>query len=303
MKSFSCSSIINDSVKYKRAFDACGFEEKYQKCQLNMASLNQSFASYKDWYFQFYDAQYILVEITNILNNYFDYWVLVAGFLTNLITVIVIINAYRKASVYSTNKNNQLLGSIKESNFFTYMLINSIINATYCLIMFFNEVFPCVQNPDPADEERYMANNCLITDICIATTASVLKLTANVTYLQISLNRYLLVGKDHSERLKNLGKSNIVIGLIVALITSCLLSYVVVEQENFLKNMEVQDNGLEFNNYYASEYTYYEFSLSSYQLLVQKLKNKLPLIITLTIIHDLVSYFLFVILNLIFLKV
>jgi hypothetical protein len=289
-----CSSLISDFVQFKHAFNACDFPDKYLKCQLNISIPNQSLSSYTDSYFQFYDTQYFLIKMRDILKSYFDYWILVLGFLTNLITAIVIINAYRKASVYSNNKDNQL-GSIKE-NFFTYMLINSIINSIYSLLMFFNETLPCVPNPVG---EKYIENNCLITDACIATTASVLKLTANVTYLQMSLNRYLLVGKDHSERLKKVGKANIVIVLIIALITSCLLSYVVVEQQNFLNYFGVQSNGLELNDYYLSIYSDYDKSFFNYGLFVQKFNHKLPLIIPLTIIHDFVSYFLFCILNLI----
>jgi hypothetical protein len=114
--------------------------------------------------------------------------------------------------------------------------------------MFFNETLPCV--PIPINEFS-IENNFLITYIGIATTASVLKLTANVNYLQMSLNRYLLVGKDHSEWLKKVGKANIVIVLMISLIFSCLLSYVVVVQENLLNGFGVQSNGLEYNNYFS----------------------------------------------------
>jgi hypothetical protein len=290
-----CSSLINDFVKFKQVFNACGFPDRYQKCQLNMLSLNQSLASYTDSYFQFYDAQYVFIEIRDILKNYFDYWVLVVGFLANLITVIVIINAYSKAIAYSNNKDNQL-GSIKE-NFFTYMLINSIINSIYCLIMFFNEVLPCVPNPTG---EQFIEHNCVITDICITTTASVLKLTANVTYLQMSLNRYLLVGKDHSERLKKIGKANIVTVLIVAITTSCLLSYVYVEQDNFLNKLTEDSTQDVYNDYFSQFlYSYTQFNNFTYYSLVSKFEKKLPLIIPLVIIYDIVGYFLFVILNLI----
>jgi hypothetical protein len=290
-----CSSLIFNISKFKRAFNDCGFTDKYQKCQLNMTTLNESLASYTDSYFQFYDAQYILTEIRDILKNYFDYWALVLGFLTNLATVIVIINAYRKASLYSNNKDNQL-GSIKE-NFFSYMLINSIINAIYCIIMFFNETLPCVPNPAG---ERFIDNNCVMTDVCIATTASVLKLTANVTYLQMSLNRYLLVGKDHCEWLKKAGKANIVIVLFVALICSCLLSYIVVEQTLFFNDFyKDQTNGMKLNNYFIFPYSFYGSNPNFYDSMVLKLETKLPLILALIIVHDIFGYFLFCILNLI----
>jgi hypothetical protein len=286
-----CNSLVTNTSEFEMAFDACGFSEKYQKCQLNMAALNQSLASYTDSYFQFYDTQYVLIEIRNILKNYFDYWLLVLGFLANFITVIVIINAYRKASAFSNNKNNQL-GSIKE-NFFRYVLINSSINSIYCLIMFFSETFACVPNlPD----ERYSKSNCNISDICIAATASVLKLTANVTFLQMSLNRYLLVGKDHAEWLKKLGKANIGIVLIFALSTSCLLSYVVVEQENFFNYARNQS---ESNYGYFHNNKRNEYGVDNYMMLFLAFKNRLPLIKILKIILDLFSYFLFCILNLV----
>jgi hypothetical protein len=290
-----CKSLITDISNFTLAFNACGFSDKYSKCQMNMTSSNQSYASYTDSFFQFYDTLYILTEIGEILKNYFDYWVLVLGFLANLTLVIVIINAYRKANLYSNNKDNQL-GSIKE-NYFTYMLINSIINSIYCLVIFFNETLPCVPNPVG---RSYINKNCLITDVCIATTGSVLKLMANVTYLQMSLNRYLLIGQDHSELLKKIGKANIVIVLIIALFTSCLLSYVFVEKENFLNHLGIQTNGLQLSDYYVPQIdSFYGYSYNDYVTLIQTLINKLPLIMGLTIVHDLISYFLFCILNLI----
>jgi hypothetical protein len=160
--------------------------------------------------------------------------------------------------------------------------------------MFFYETLPCV--PIPVGEMS-TEKNCLITDVCIATTASVLKLTANVTYLQMSLNRYLLVGKDHSERLKSIGKANIVIVLIISIITSCLLSYVVVEQTNFFNPLADESNELDYNYYHSG--TYIGINVYNYELFIQKLNDELPLIIPLIIVYDLVGYFLFVILNLI----
>jgi hypothetical protein len=164
--------------------------------------------------------------------------------------------------------------------------------------MFFNETLPCVPNPVG---EKFVANNCAIADVCIATIASVIKLTANVTYLQMSLNRYLLVGKDHSEWLKKVGQANTVLVLIVAFVTSCLLSYVVVEQTNYFNFFGVNANGgLQYNDYYVfPPYSFNSYNTDSYyDLLAENLKHKLPLVITLTAIHDLFSYFLFCILNL-----
>jgi hypothetical protein len=47
--------------------------------------------------------------------------------------------------------------------------------------------------------------------------------------------------------LKRAGQANVVIVLIVAIISSCLLSFVVVEQENFLDYLGLQANGMKYN--------------------------------------------------------
>jgi hypothetical protein len=130
-----------------------------------------------------------------------------------------------------------------------------------------------------------------------------LKLMANVTYLQMSLNRYLLVGKDHAEWLKTIAKANIALVLLISFICSILLSYVVIDQQNFITSFFITETNFDEPNnyYYYRDYTDLpstsnnQFALIS---LAQYLENNLTRIIALTIVHDFFSYFLFCILNL-----
>jgi hypothetical protein len=119
----------------------------------------------------------------------------------------------------------------------------------------------------------------------------------------MSLNRYLLVGKEHVEWLKSIAEANIALVLFISLICSTLLSYVIVDQQNFTNFALTSGNSslLEPNNYnYYHDYTYlpiypdYMFSIIN-----QYFENNLTRVIALTIVHDLFTYFVFCILNLI----
>jgi hypothetical protein len=135
----ACMVLINDSVRYKHTFTACDFSNRIYNCSLNSTKLNNSIADYQDKYFYFYGIQSNLKKAQQVLNNYFDTWVLFLGLLANLTTAILIINARSKIDRYKNKKENQL-GGIEEL-FFTYMLVNALINLIYCLMMFFIKYF------------------------------------------------------------------------------------------------------------------------------------------------------------------
>jgi hypothetical protein len=263
----ACLLLIQNLDQYERAFNECNFPEKIKKCNLNSANLNQSFVDYKDMYFYFYGIQSNLKQTQQILNTYFSKWVLFLGLLANFFTSIVIINSRYKANRYKNKKNNPLEGI--NDLFFTYMLINALINLVYCLMMFFYQIFPC--EPTPVGRMSQI-DNCLITNICISTTESILKLMANVTYLQMSLNRYLLIGKDHAKWLKSIAKANIALVLFISLICSILLSYVVIDQHNFtdfLFNSKI----FLLSNLKPSDY-YYSHDYTTFPLLKKFSKNQ-----------------------------
>ncbi len=183
--------------------------------------------------------------------------------------------------------------------FFKYMMINSNLNATYCLIYFIDWTFPCV--PIEVDL-RYSKDNFLQKDVWLSTITSILKLMANLTFIQMSLNRYLLVGKDHSKFLVKAVKIHKKKYKALSLKTSVLLSIVVIFQEYFFGDEAIVQKRLVNNeNYFYHQYSWdytissinHDNKLNAKTFLDDKLQKKLPSFFTLTAIRDFFSYFLF----------
>ncbi len=145
--------------------------------------------TYQDGYFFLYDLQDVIGKADDYLIRKLGPWVSAFSFVTNLLVVLTVLCAKKKANRGGVSKIEIHLTQMKQA-FFSYMMLNSSLNALYCFIYFLDWTFPCV----PAEvEERYSKDNYLQKDVWVSTLASILKLTV----IQMSLNRYLLVGKDH----------------------------------------------------------------------------------------------------------
>jgi hypothetical protein len=74
---------------------------------------------------------------------------------------------------------------------------------------------------------------------------------ANLTFIQMSLNRYLLVGKDHYKflvKVATLGRKKL---LAICFTTSILLSIIVIFQEYFFGDEAFMQKGLVNNENYS----------------------------------------------------
>jgi hypothetical protein len=141
--------------------------------------------------------------------------------------------------------------------------------------------------------------------MCVAGVMSLMKLMGNFTFLLMSMNRYLLVGKDHAKWIEKVAKSKIVANICVAFITSCLLSLVSVYQAHYFDGFNLSFNGGEEYNSYNIYHSYmYGFSYNTAyrgSLNIANLNNAistLPLVFFFVVVRDLFSYFLFCFLNL-----
>ncbi len=214
--------------------------------------------------------------------------------MTNILAIVTILNARKKNSRVDKDTKKQL-ANLKEA-FFTYMLINSILNSFYCLMFFFDYSIKCA--PILVDKDS-TKDNCLQKDIWIGTVGSVLKLMGNFTSIQMSLNRYLLVGKDHQKWIEKVARMKISLMLVASLTCSTKLSVIVVFQEYFFSNPASNRKGglllNENNNYHHYAWNKIEGGVQighDYALVNTKLTYQLPFIFAFTLIHDLFSYFL-----------
>jgi hypothetical protein len=233
-------------------------------------------------------------------------WLSLFGMVSNLLVVLTILNAYRPSlhknssnAVSAAAKQVQMqMKQIKQQAFFTYMLFNSALNTIYCFIYIIDYLYVCV--PKKIDE-KYTTNNCVIKDFWVSTAASVLKLMANFTFIQMSLSRYILVGKGHAEWLVKFAKTEKLKFMCTSFVLSLVLSAIVVYQVQFFSDQSSLDNSLVFNeDYLFRRYEDYEDRASNqdiFLVLTQKIHDQLPFVFGLIIVHDLFSYFLFCLCN------
>jgi hypothetical protein len=219
---------LNDTDLFESAYKACKIPDRIQMCK----SLTKNKPDeYHDSFFEFYDLHNALKDVKAYYLRYTGAFFSCFALSTNLLVVVTLLNA-RKLSK-SIIKVSPQLSQIKEP-FFTYMLINSVLNSAYSLIFAYNYIFKCV--PQPLEMNiKLTRDNCLQRDIWISTFGSVLKLMANYTFIQMSLNRYLLVGKDHPKRVVKLGQLSIRLGVLVSFVASCFLSIISIFQQYFFR--------------------------------------------------------------------
>jgi hypothetical protein len=294
----------NNATLFVQAYNACNFPSRLQNCASIQTSLNEAAENnYNDQYFQLYDIQAFLNHANNFLSSGFNIGIAVFALVTNLATVAVIVNArrFQKAKGPVLKKDNEL-NSIDEQ-FFTYMLFNALINSLFSLSFLLSACISCA--PKPINERYVNVTACVVANMSVAGVISLMKLMGNYTYVLMSMNRYLLVGKDHAKWIETVAKSDLKKTMCAAFIISCLLSLVSVYQVYYFGGFSMTANaGYESNSYYNSHSYLFGVSLDSKinaQVNLFNLRNAvsmLPLVFSLTVLHDLVSYFLFCFLNL-----
>lgn len=130
------------------------------------------------------------------------------------------------------------------------------------------------------------------------TIGSVLKLMSNFSYLQISVNRFLLVGKEHPEWLIKSSKIKIKTFFLLSFLFSCLLSSIVYFQSRLFVYQTKES--LLYYSTETSSLSYYMGGRVSYfyRAILAKTKQ-IPMLSTFILFHDLFSYFLFCVFSLV----
>jgi hypothetical protein len=303
----------NDLVRFAHeplagSYNACDFQARLEKCNQIIDHLNETTKDYNDQYFQLFDIQKFLSQANNFLSSGFNIGVAVFALITNSATVIVIVKARRYHTAQGpVIKKNDELNSIDQT-FFTYMLANAIFNLFCSLVFLLNTCVQCV--PTPVSEIYMNMTGCVISDMWVAGVMSLMKFMSNYTYLQMSMNRYLLVGKDHAKWVQIVAQSNFKTKMFVAFISSLVLSLVPVYEVYYFEGFQLVNNGNKLNSYYYYHSYLWEFAagvkntdpkMGSINLdNLYTALDMLPLVFSLTVVHDTFSYFVFCFFNLAF---
>lgn len=225
----------------------------------------------------------------------------VLGFISNLLVIFTIKSAARVARKRSkgAKKNDKKHALIEPKQpFFVYMLVNAVINLISSILYFLYFIIKCdIQNNDGGS----VANYCFIETLSVNILASILKLLSNFTFLQMSVNRYALVGRDHFLFLINFANIKIRKYVIWGIVISSALSVVIYFQQRFFSSA-LNDNRVFADSYYYIDYLWYGYDITNvkkimaYNTTVIKL-TQLPYLSGFSMVHDLFSYFIFCILT------
>ncbi len=165
---------LNDSLWYNQTL----FEIKLGQCQLedHNKSGEANYEAYID-----YTPINISLELADALVSFV--FIPLAAMLGLLLNILVVhtIKKHRKKDL--------------KKAFYKFMSLNSKFNCLYCIIFVFN-----------------LINACLNQKIVAYLDESV-KMCSNISYILITINRYMLIGREHSlllERISKLELKNIV---------------------------------------------------------------------------------------------
>jgi hypothetical protein len=149
-----------------------------------------------------------------------------------------------------------------KEDFYKYMSVNAKFNCIYCLIFVFYPMTSCNWN-----QSTYFCSSIFTTQfvqyfkiIIMVYFGEVVKMCANISYLMMTLNRYLLVGKDHASWLVKIAKLEFKWVMCGSLVFSLLINighgweYQAVVDQAILSNDLTSMNYLFLNGYSNSDY-------------------------------------------------
>lgn len=257
----------------------CSFTPMLVKCRI----MEQKDSLYTDSpYFGLYDLGQGIKQAQTVLFIYIRPVFSILCFVTNMLIVLTIAYNHKRRNeikAQAKNKNQEIV--LLEQTLYKYILLNSIFNTLNSLAYFIDYWIPC----DPITNAEYdypLPNSCKPRAIVFGCIATALKNMSNFSFVQISINRYLLVGKDHPGWIIKVSQIAIKKFIIYTLIVSILLSSVNYFQIDFFSVSPLTKHFLHFNRFD----------------LIQIKFHGLVLLTILTSIHDFISYFLFCILSL-----
>ena len=175
---------------YLADFNACKFEDRMSGCnKSNFIAKNQpSFIRLSNDIDIKYMLKWLELIILVILNPVFAF----LGFLANLLVLIVIRNMknLKKHQIhFSNNKTNR--------NMIKHVRINSFFNMLYCLIMMLKLINEClfITSQVYCSSIALSSSSQYFKIAVIEFLGNVIKVSCNLSYLGISVSRFILISK------------------------------------------------------------------------------------------------------------
>jgi hypothetical protein len=217
-----------------------------------------------------YDVSFEIYDLNYLINSLEDIIVFICMPCACLIGLVL-----NKRVIYTIKKKKK---SDLKDDFYKYMSVNSILNCAYCLIFALYPINIC--NQYKSDYFCSSVNSTYLAQyykICfVAFLGQSIKMCSNISYILMSINCFMLIGREHSpfmERISKLELKRIVkISILVSLTVNIGYifrfrlndNYMIGVTEGFISEYRV--------NYFDSiadpTYAYPSFSIT-YPLLVK----------------------------------
>jgi hypothetical protein len=226
-----CNQSINSS-KINASLNLCNLKEK----QIN------SYPTYPDYY------------QTQVINMFFMQLIPFV-----LIPCACLIGLFLNWIIIKTVKENEKK-DLKE-DFYKYMRANAKFNCIYCLTFVFYPMTSCDWRLSYSFCSSIFTSQ-IVQYVFIAYFGETIKMCANFSYLMMTLNRYLLVGKDHSQWLVGLAKIEFKWLIRGSILFSALINighgwqFQAVEDLKFKFQKSYTGNYYQLNGYSFSDYPF-----------------------------------------------
>jgi hypothetical protein len=193
------------------------FEIKLKQCAILNSSSSQynSIQRGKGKEHAIFLEVYDMINIFLFMNDLMEYILIpfacIIGLLLNL------------RVIYVVHKNKKV--ELKE-DFYKYMSLNSVFNCLFCMVYVFYPINFCqMQQTGFFCSTIYKTQAAQIFKIVfIGYFGEVLKMCSNISFIFITINRYMLIGKNHNMTLKKLSKLNFKLVVFLTAIFSLLIN-------------------------------------------------------------------------------
>lgn len=269
----------------------CNFTGLVEMCKIKPAVYKS------DPYFDLFYVSQSFKSVKKILFTYIGPIFSAFGFVTNMLVVVTIgYNHKRRNEIRAQPKSNESI--LLDQPLYRYTLINSTLNAIYLLINILDYSITCrttIVKKIFKILTIIESNNCFIQNVVMSILGNIIKIMSDTSLIQISLNRYVLVGKDHAEWLVKLSQIRIKVVFLSSFLASAIFSTVIYYQKNFLvyKTNNYKDEFYPNSAYYTPYYYNYFIGDGNSINGLEESLAQLPLITAFTLVHDIFTYFLF----------
>lgn len=302
--SLNCSCTMKWIMKYIPFYEQAGMFIKesdigYSLCnnvteascnlesRLNSCSISPQIDDYQPHYFDIYSLKNIIMSLQTVIRDIFGPVFSALAITANLFTILTIqFSPKKRQSNKSVTLNDNLL--------YRYMKWNAGLNLISALTFFFFYTIKCKLHS--RNNLGFVPDLCFQEEVYINIISNCLKLMANFSFLQMCLNRFVLVGKDHNKRIVSLSQCSPRKFFFITFLFSSLLSVIIYFKEQTFGSQTPKEGIVIDEEYYYHDYYWYWVNTTiqqAYKKIVTDKLDHLPVISAFMFVNDFFSYFFY----------